>query len=258
MVHDLPDDSPQLGLNGLQWGKNASPLLPGGEAGPIAPWLHTLAVLVVLGFLATSGYLRAHASPPASDYLLRSLSAIISQMLLTGAVVAGIYNRRAFFYSTLMHRRVSWPQDLAQGLLVYMAGAVVLLLSGMLAGILHLSSPDRSLLIAMLPHSWWHMLPWLGISICAGLGEELVFRGYLLQQTARWLGGTRWAIVLTSVLFGVMHAYEGWVTVLSLTVLAGIYAVVTVRSGHLRTAIIAHTLQDLLTAVFFLVRHQQL
>jgi membrane protease YdiL (CAAX protease family) len=258
MIHDPPDDSPQLGLQGLQWRPSASLAGTDGRVKPIAPSGHTLAVLVVLGFLAVSGYLRAHATPPASDYLLRSLSAIVSQVLLTGAVIAGIYRRGRFFQSTLLNRRVSWQQDLAQGLLVYMGGVLIVLLPAMVAGVLHIQSPDRSLLAAMLPHAWWHMLPWLGISLCAGIGEELVFRGYLLQQGTAWLGSARWSIVLTSLLFGVMHAYEGWVAVLSLTMLAGFYAVVTVRSGHLRAAIVAHVLQDLLTALFFLWRHQPL
>ena len=256
MVHDPPDDFSQLDLTGLQWGGHGSQPGASGASRSIAPWGHTVAVFVVLGFLAVSGYLRAHATPPASDYLLRSLSAIVSQILLTGAVMAGLYSRGRFFQSTLMNRRVSWTQDLVQGLLVYMGGMMVVLLSGMMAGVLHIARPDRSLLVAMLPHTWWHMLPWLGISVCAGVGEELVFRGYLLQQAAAWLGSVRWAILLTSVLFGVMHAYEGWVAVLSLMILAGFYAVVTVRSGHLRTAIIAHILQDLLTAFFFLLRHR--
>jgi membrane protease YdiL (CAAX protease family) len=270
MIHDPPDEYPHPNPVGLQWGATTGQ----AQSGPIAPWGHTLAVLAVLGFLSVSGYLRAHATPPASDYLLRLLSAIVSQVLLTGAVIAGVYQRGRFFQTTLLNGRVSWAQgraqdraqdwaqdwaqDLAQGLLVYMGGMILVLLPGMLAGVLHMRSPDRSLLVSMLPHAWWHMLPWLGVSLCAGLGEELVFRGYLLQQAAAWLGSARWAIVLTSVLFGVMHAYEGWIAVLSLTLLAGLYAVVTMRSGHLRAAVIAHTLQDLLTAAFFLWRHHPL
>ena len=62
------------------------------------------------------------------------------------------------------------------------------------------------------------------ISLLAGLGEELLFRGLIQDGLVGWLGP--WpALVLTSVLFGLMHpitpgyavlatlagAYLGWV-----------------------------------------------
>lgn len=259
MPHRAPEDSEQLGLPGLREDKVASPLAaPASGTRLIAPWWHTLAIVGILAFLALSGYLRAHSSPAPADYMLRSISAMISQALLTGAMIAGIYQRRAFFQSTLLNRPQPWTQDLARGVMVYIIGVGIIVLVGVVSRLSHVITPDRSLLVAILPHSWVQVIPWIGISACAGVGEELVFRGYLLQQARGLLGSAGGAVAATALLFGVMHSYEGWVAVVSLAALAAVYGAVTLRTGNLRAAMIAHTLQDFLTALFFVARHHRI
>jgi membrane protease YdiL (CAAX protease family) len=65
----------------------------------------------------------------------------------------------------------------------------------------------------------------------AGFGEEMIFRGFLMAGLARCLGASRtaWAasLVLSSLIFGLMHIRNGWGAVLSTgitgAVLAGLY-----------------------------------
>jgi membrane protease YdiL (CAAX protease family) len=251
MTNNRLDDTVQGTLPGLLAENAAST----ETVAPIAHWSHTLALMIVLGFMGVSGYLRAHTTLPATDYLVRSMAAIISQVTLMGAVVAGIYHRRAFFASTLEDRRVTWFGAIPRGMAVYVIGMIAAVAIAIPMRLLHVKTPDRSLMMAMLPHAWWQLLPWLGVSLCAGATEEIIFRGYLLQQMRAWFGGAVWAIVATSVLFGLIHAYEGWASVLKIAALAAIYGVVAVRTGSLRVTIVAHALQDFLAALFVVARH---
>ena len=47
------------------------------------------------------------------------------------------------------------------------------------------------------------------LSIAAGIGEEVAFRGYALGTLAPFLGGAWGAAAFTAVVFGVLHAYQG-------------------------------------------------
>jgi membrane protease YdiL (CAAX protease family) len=97
------------------------------------------------------------------------------------------------------------------------------------------------------------------VSIAAGLGEELLFRGLVQAGLANLIGGplAPWiALTVASVLFGVCH----WLntTYAILAVLAGAYfGLLFLLTGSLWTPIVAHAAYDLL-ALIYLVRPSHL
>jgi membrane protease YdiL (CAAX protease family) len=99
--------------------------------------------------------------------------------------------------------------------------------------------------------------------VVIGFCEEHVFRGYLLRQMIAWgasLGLSRRvavgsAVVLTSVLFGSLHLYEGVRGAILIGVLGMMYAWVALRRGNLRAVIVAHVLQDFLTIALLMTWH---
>jgi membrane protease YdiL (CAAX protease family) len=96
----------------------------------------------------------------------------------------------------------------------------------------------------MLPHARSEMPGFSALSVTAGICEELLFRGYLIWYFVHWLGLIPAAIV-TSVLFGLGHAYQGVrgmiVTALFGAFLAAIYLV----TGSLIMPMILHAAMDL-------------
>ncbi|WP_338517405.1 CPBP family intramembrane glutamic endopeptidase [Alteromonas gracilis] len=82
-----------------------------------------------------------------------------------------------------------------------------------------------------------------GVSLVAGVCEELLFRGYLIHTIdSHW--GMAIAIILSSALFGLCHVYQGWINVLR-TGLVGLFlAIVYVWSGSLIVVIVLHIAQD--------------
>jgi membrane protease YdiL (CAAX protease family) len=84
------------------------------------------------------------------------------------------------------------------------------------------------------------------LSLAAGVGEELVFRGYAIGALASVLGGLWNAAIFTSVVFGLLHAYQGPVGMVRTTLLGGLLAASFLLSGSLWPVVTAHVALDLL------------
>lgn len=234
-----------------------APPAPNAEVRPIAPWLHTLALFVLLAGAASLSRVRAQnmAVIDLSSFARYGSSILLSWMLL-GAVVAGIYHRGTFFAAALRSRRSSVAHEVALGLAVYFCGLIALALVGGLLLLTPLAhKTNRDSIAAIMPHRPIELVMWFGLSASAGICEELIFRGYLLQQFTAWTQRPVLAILLSSAVFGAVHLYEGIGAILPLMALAVVYGfVVRQRQGDLRAAMIAHTLQDFLIALFFLAK----
>ncbi|MCU0962240.1 MAG: CPBP family glutamic-type intramembrane protease [Pirellulaceae bacterium] len=94
----------------------------------------------------------------------------------------------------------------------------------------------------------------VAIALAAGIGEELLFRGFLQLALADLWGGPAgpWAgLALASLAFGLCHslcaAYAVLATALGL-LLGGLF----LATGHLAAPIAAHALYDLLALVYLL------
>jgi membrane protease YdiL (CAAX protease family) len=101
----------------------------------------------------------------------------------------------------------------------------------------------------------------LGISVLAGLGEELFFRGTMQSVLSGWLGW--WlALLLASLLFGLLHAIT--FTYAALAALAGLYLGLAARytefylglaprpTDNLLVPVVAHALYDFLVLLWLL------
>jgi membrane protease YdiL (CAAX protease family) len=89
------------------------------------------------------------------------------------------------------------------------------------------------------------------ISLLAGLGEEMLFRGVLQEVLSRWLN--LWlALTLASVLFGLLHLITPTYAVMA-TLMGAYLGWLYLRSGNLLVAVIAHALYDFF-ALAYLVR----
>lgn len=97
------------------------------------------------------------------------------------------------------------------------------------------------------------------ISLIAGMGEELLFRGLVQGGVARLVGGPAGvvvAVILASVLFGVCHWLNATYAVLAM--LAGAYfGLLLVASGNILTPIVAHAAYDFV-ALTHLVQPERL
>lgn len=100
----------------------------------------------------------------------------------------------------------------------------------------------------ILPHSDQDLRHFYGVSITAGIVEEVVFRAFAIVYLMTWLNPIL-AVIIASLVFGLGHAYQGKAGILKTgiagLVLGGLY----VASGTLWVPIVVHILADALQGI---------
>ncbi len=82
------------------------------------------------------------------------------------------------------------------------------------------------------------------LSITAGICEEILYRGVIFAVLTPAIG-TWPAVVVSCVIFGLAHIYQGPLGFLKTAMIGGAFALLTVFSGSLYIAIIVHIVMDM-------------
>ena len=99
------------------------------------------------------------------------------------------------------------------------------------------------------------------LALAAGIGEEVIFRGYLIHYIVYWTGNTSVGIItaclFSSALFAFLHGYQGTVSMIKIFLLALLFSAIFVFSESLVIVIVVHALIDILSGWFgiYLVRY---
>lgn len=119
----------------------------------------------------------------------------------------------------------------------------------------------RKLARRLLPVSLLEFLPYAALSITAGVCEEFIYRGFALAALVR-SGCVMWlSVVLTSVLFGLAHAYQGKAGILSTGLFGVLLALGRLAFSSLVPVMIWHAGLDVaagIAAPRYLLRDQEL
>jgi membrane protease YdiL (CAAX protease family) len=94
-----------------------------------------------------------------------------------------------------------------------------------------------------LPRQGSELAHFRALSVTAGVCEEILFRGYLLAFLLPF-GGMGVAVVVSSILFGFAHAYQGRRGVVTSGVLGALMAGMYVLTGSLLAPILVHAMVD--------------
>jgi len=97
---------------------------------------------------------------------------------------------------------------------------------------------------AMIPRNWRERLAVLPLCLNAGFSEELFFRMALPLLVASVTGSVLTGFVVSAIIFGLIHAYQGWKGVVATTFLGVILTLVYLKSGSLVRPIVLHVLLD--------------
>jgi membrane protease YdiL (CAAX protease family) len=102
----------------------------------------------------------------------------------------------------------------------------------------------------LLPQRGVEILLWVGVSISAGICEELVFRGYFQKQFEIFTH-SRWAaLFLQAVLFGISHGYQGIEACVKIAVYGVLFGLLSLWRRSLRPGMMAHAWTDILGGIF--------
>jgi uncharacterized protein len=94
------------------------------------------------------------------------------------------------------------------------------------------------------PRNARHMKWFAGVSVTAGICEELLMRGYLMAYIDHYFGLAA-AVIVSSLVFGLGHLYQGAAGVLKTTIAGLVVAGLYVLSGSLWLPMLLHAFVDL-------------
>ena len=95
----------------------------------------------------------------------------------------------------------------------------------------------------VLPHTPGELKLFLALSVAAGVGEEIVFRGYLLAYFDGLVGPTG-AVLASTLLFGWVHLYQGAAGIVRTGIVGLLYAGAYVVTGSLLAPMLLHVVMD--------------
>jgi uncharacterized protein len=128
--------------------------------------------------------------------------------------------------------------------------AILLLLIGVQKAQTKKASPERlekalASVKRLAPTNSTERAMWVVVSITAGVCEEILYRGWLLSLFGAALGSVWLGLLISSILFGYAHAYQGRNAIFSTGVGGAVFGIVFVVSGSLIPGQLLHTAIDL-------------
>lgn len=226
------------------------------------------ALLVLLPALAV-GQLRLLEDEEIVERVPVYVGSAITILLLGG--VALLVGARAVGLEALGLAPYPLESFAAWTLGLTLAGLALILLFHLLGG--WLGVDETAILEQLLPVTPAEKLLFSGLSLAAGLGEELAYRGFAitaitLALSPMWIPGAAaaeaeatlhaagsggigvWiAAVIASAAFGFLHAYQGAIGIIRTALLGFVLAVSFLMSTSLWPAIAAHALIDLVAGL---------
>jgi uncharacterized protein len=88
----------------------------------------------------------------------------------------------------------------------------------------------------------------VGVAATAALCEEFLYRGYALNEIAMLTNSAFVGAVLSSIAFGLGHAYQGRIGIAGTAITGLLYSLLFLASGSLVPCMLAHFMQDMFGA----------
>jgi uncharacterized protein len=165
----------------------------------------------------------------------------VFQLLAWGALGVYLLWRSGFGPSQIGLGRIRWRPDLLGGLglaaLIGLPGLAFYLLSRVLG-------MNASVEPAELYDTWWRIPVLLLVAFANGWAEEVIVVGFLFTRLRQLRMSVVAAVILTSLLRGLYHLYQGFGAGLGNVAMGLVFGYVYVRTGRLWPLIVAHALID--------------
>lgn len=231
----------------------------------------TLWVMAAVLVAAVAAWLGASELPAAARLLTVALVALLPALLLGQSAIdedeaSTLPTIGVYVSSMIMILGIGaaslWaglssgmrPADL--GLRAVNPAAGLLWTGALVVGALALMAAWRSfggreapLLERLLPRTTAERSVFVLLSLSAGIGEEIAFRGFLIPALETASGSRALAVVVSSLAFGMLHSYQRTGGVIRASTLGALLAIPLLVTGSLIPSIVAHALVDLIAGL---------
>lgn len=216
----------------------------------LAPWWHTAILIAVLLGVSLNGT-RGDRALASGGKIPQYLSTMTLEWLLVGFIWLGI--RKRMRIRDLIGGRWATLEDFFLDIVyagVFWMGAMLVL--GVSAKAMHLDQAGkiesmRKQIGFLAPGSNLELVVWFCLSWTAGFCEEIIFRGYLQKQFAAIGRSAVVGIVLSAIVFGASHGYEGAARMFLIAVFGLMFGLLAWWRKSLRPGMIAHAWHDSLS-----------
>jgi membrane protease YdiL (CAAX protease family) len=202
-------------------------------------------IYIVFG-IAVAMFLQARQSSPASAPPSRIplyVGLIAVEFALVRFVFIGI-RARGHKFIELLGRRWRTVLDVFGDVVLAAITVGLLRVSGPLlySALGRWSSNTGFLLPTTLPES----IVWIIVSCAAGIGEELVFRGYLQPQLWSLTKSLPTALLLQALIFAIGHIYQGWKPALVTAIYGLVFGLIAAWRRSIIPGALAHAIADII------------
>jgi membrane protease YdiL (CAAX protease family) len=217
---------------------------------PVAGALHTVFLLVVVGVVGAVGYFSTHRQGVVghSRRLFFYVTTMAWEWLLVSYVYWGL-RRRGKFIRNIAGR--SWKSavdfllDIAIAFGFWIAAIFVLSVVSRLLHATGMTEAARRLA----PQGLLESVLWIALSVTAGICEEMIFRGYLQRQFVAWTRSAPVGVILSAVLFGAGHIYQGPKATVVIGVYGLMFGILAEARQNLRPGMMTHAWHDAITGL---------
>jgi membrane protease YdiL (CAAX protease family) len=210
--------------------------------------LHTAVLIVILA--AWAGWARLSADrmgTAANHHVLLYVPTLLFEWLLFGFVVWGLRRAGVPLHTVFGARWRSARQVLRDAGIAAAFWIVSIALLATMAYFMH--AQTGAYVKSMLPRGGVEIGVWVVLSVSAGICEEAVFRGYLQRQCTALTQSVPAGILLSAVVFGAGHVYQGFRSALLIAAYGLMFGILAHWRGNLRPGMMAHAWHDGFTGI---------
>lgn len=234
--------------------------------GLLAPAWHTAVIVGLILINSFAGSSKVSAVKGSGSRILLYGATFVTQSVLILLVWFGIRSRGVRMRDLIGGRWKTVEDFLLDiGLAIGFLIVALLLLFGVriALGTIDLHNLAKSqddamrILAPIAPHTYLEAGLFVLLSVCAGLFEEIIFRGYLQRQFGALGQNAVIGIVASGIIFGLAHGYQGSRMMVAIGVFGVFFGILAHLRKSLRPGMIAHAVQDSIAgiALFTLLKH---
>lgn len=170
-------------------------------------------------------------------------------LIIAASLVLTAWNLQNRSWSTF---GISWP-EINQVVIVSICVLALIYLVDIASTFINPDKLDNEYddMYFIIPLNWQEYKPYIFLSFAAGVSEEIIYRGFLIQYMLFLIDDTSnpelAAIIIPALVFGVIHRYQGWWAVIKISTIAALLGVIYIYSKSIFLVIVIHILIDLIS-----------